>query len=712
MKTFIIESPNKSKTIKKYADQIFNDNIKIVATVGHFRDLNPHELSLKIEKDKIQPIYALYKDKKQIVKQIEDASKQSNEIFIATDPDREGEAIAFHVEYLLKRKKIPENKIKRYSFNEITKSAMQKSFQNQSGKIDYNLVKAQETRRILDRLVGYLGSPMLHKYLKESKNHSVGRVQTATLHLIYKRHNIINNFKPEPYYLINLKLSKNNIQFIAKKQFKPNDLNTPNVIEQKYKNKKNIKVLSIQKKAITEQPPQPYTTKTAITDISKKFNFSSSDSAKIMAYLQNLFEKGLITYHRTDSARVSDEGIALAKNIAQQIGISHLFKGNQGKGGTQDGHECIRPTGHGNLNELNNIQRQIYDLIKDRFIASQLKEAKAETTKVVFEDDFRASGKIYTYNGYRDFYKGSVDNKDKKNNSELPDLKENEDISIDSIDKQKKYTQPPQYYTFESILNAMEQKGIGRPSTYSQTISILFKREYIKEFSLNNSTNSNNNSNNNNKKKKYIDITPRGTKVINYILNNKEDNIAWIADISYTSKMESFLDQIANKKIDNNKINNFLIEIYKKLKRGEQIMNEERLPTEKQLRLAKVIADKKGEILTEEVQNSMEKCSKYIEENKNYIIFPPTEKQINFAKSIAEKAGINLPDEVLNNAKKCSEFIEKNKSKMVSLPTEKQINFAKNIANKMGIELPEKVMKSVKECSNFIETNKKELFTK
>ena len=489
----IVESPAKAKTIGKFLGK----NYKVTASVGHVRDLPKSSLGIDIDND-FEPKYITIRGKGPVIKELKDEAKKAKKVFLATDPDREGEAISWHLSHILG---IDEAERVRVEFNEITKDAIANAMKKPR-MIDRNLVDAQQARRVLDRLVGYKISPLLWRKIK--KGLSAGRVQSVTVKLICDREKEIQDFIPEEYWSIKALLDKENNKFEAS-FFGKNIDGKDEKIELKSKkdvdevlnniDEKNFLVKEVKKGMKKRNPYPPYTTSTLQQDASKKLGFTTK---KTMMVAQQLYEGidikgegtvGLITYIRTDSTRVSNEAINLARSfIEDNFGKSYTNGGknysNKSKKETQDAHEGIRPTSilrkpDDIKNSLTKDQYKLYKLIWDRFIGSQMVPANYETLSVKVVSNgylFRASGSKLIFDGFLKVYT-TIDEEEK--DLEIPLLKEGDKVNVKEIKPNQHFTQPPPRYTEASLIKTLEELGIGRPSTFSQTISTILAREYV-----------------------------------------------------------------------------------------------------------------------------------------------------------------------------------------------------------------------------------------
>ncbi|AYN69113.1 type I DNA topoisomerase [Euzebyella marina] len=473
----IVESPAKAKTIEKF----LGSDYKVESSFGHIADLPSKELGVDVDND-FEPKYIVDSDKKALVKKLRDLAKKAETIWLASDEDREGEAISWHLAETLK---LDKNKTKRIVFNSITKSAIQKAIENPRS-INYNLVNAQQARRVLDRLVGYELSPVLWKKIKPGL--SAGRVQSVAVRLIVERERDIEAFTPEASFRIaaEFKTSEANV-FAAKlnKTFASKE-------EAEAFLKQNIgadfSVGSLDKKPAKKSPSAPFTTSTLQQEASRKLYFSVS---RTMQVAQRLYEAGLITYMRTDSVNLSSEAINAAKEaIVQNYGEKYSevrnFKGKTK--GAQEAHEAIRPTDITNQSpSLERDQMKLYELIWKRTIASQMSDAELERTNVkvvanTHSEQFSANGEVIKFDGFLKVYLESVDEEDvEEQEGMLPAMKEGEALTNNYITATERFTRPPYRFTEASLVKKLEELGIGRPSTYAPTISTIQNRGYVEK---------------------------------------------------------------------------------------------------------------------------------------------------------------------------------------------------------------------------------------
>ena len=537
-KLIIVESPAKANTIKKF----LGGNTKVIASMGHVRDLPKSKLGIDIEHD-FEPEYINIRGKGDLIKSIKTDGKKAGKIYLATDPDREGEAIAWHLAKILEDDK---DKITRVTFNEITKSAVQKAMK-EPRNIDMNTVDAQQARRVLDRIVGYKISPLLWKKVKRGL--SAGRVQSVAVKLICDREEEIEKFVPQEYWNLyaNLKDEKSKKEFEARfygKNGKKQEVNSKEEVDKILKNLEKAKyvVTEIKKGEKKRNPAPPFTTSTMQQEASRKLGFTLK---KTMSVAQTLYEGvkisergtiGLITYMRTDSTRISEEARAAAKKqitatYGEEFYENRYYKTSKD---AQDAHEGIRPT-YADIEpdnikgDLTNDQYKLYKLIYNRFMASQMKSAVYDTMAVNIkanEYDFKANGQNLKFKGFMILYVEGTDEKEEQEAGMLPPLEEKQEVKLIKLDPKQSFTEPPARYTEASLVKALEEKGIGRPSTYSPTITTILARRYVE------------------KEQKQLVPTELG-KVVNNLLT---ENFADIINVEFTAKIENEFDEIAEGK--------------------------------------------------------------------------------------------------------------------------------------------------------------------
>ena len=533
-KLIIVESPAKANTIKKF----LGGSTKVVASMGHIRDLPKSKLGVDVEKD-FEPEYINIRGKGDLIKSLKKDAKDAKKIYLASDPDREGEAIAWHLAKILEEDK---DKITRVTFNEITKSAVKNALDN-ARNIDINLVDAQQARRVLDRIVGYKMSPVLWKKVKRGL--SAGRVQSVAVRLICEREEEIENFVPEEYWNIYATLldDNTNTEFEARlanmngKKVEIHSQEDVDAILEDLKGAKYI-VTEVKKGEKKKTPAPPFTTSTMQQEASRKVNFSLK---KTMSVAQTLYEgvklpeghTGLITYMRTDSTRISEEARAVAKkHITETYGENYYenryYRTNKD---AQDAHEAIRPA-HVELRPedikqyLTNDQYKLYRLIYNRFMASQMSAAIFDTMSVNIKAkdyDFKANGQTLKFKGFMTLYVEGTDKKEEEQEGMLPPLEENQKVIKKKLNPKQSFTEPPARYTEASLVKALEEKGIGRPSTYSPTITTILERRYIE------------------KEQKQLVPTELG-KIVNKLL---VENFSDVVNVEFTADVETRFDKIA-----------------------------------------------------------------------------------------------------------------------------------------------------------------------
>ena len=553
----IVESPAKAKTIEKFLGKDY----KVESSFGHVSDLPSKELGVDVEGD-FDPKYRVSKDKRDVVKKLKELAKKAEIVWLASDEDREGEAIAWHLAEALD---LDKEKTKRIVFHEITKSAINKAIENPRG-IDYNLVDAQQARRVLDRIVGYELSPVLWRKVKGGL--SAGRVQSVSVRLIVEREREIQNFNAEASYRVDAEFtSEDGKSFKAKL---PKNFSSEEEALTFLNNNKGAtyEVADLQKKPAKKSPAAPFTTSTLQQEASRKLGFSVS---RTMSNAQRLYEAGLITYMRTDSVNLSDEARQGAeKEIISAYGSEYSKPRNyKGKSkGAQEAHEAIRPTDFSNHTvSVERDQARLYDLIWKRAIASQMSEAKLERTNLKIQinssqkvsEQFTANGEIITFDGFLKVYLEGTDDEDTEQDGILPDLKIGEELANSYITATQRFTRPPSRYTEASLVKQLEELGIGRPSTYAPTISTIQNRNYIEKGSHegderaykqlvfeNQNIKENNLTEKVGSNKGKLVPTDVGIIVTDFLVNHFES----ILDYNFTAKVEESFDDIAEGKED------------------------------------------------------------------------------------------------------------------------------------------------------------------
>ena len=531
----IVESPAKAKTIGKYLGKEF----EVKACMGHLRDLPKSTLGVDLEHD-FEPVYKPIKGKEDIISDLKKSAKSADMVYLATDPDREGEAISWHLKQLLD---LPDDKCRRVTFNEITKNVVQESIR-EPRDIDQKLVDAQQARRILDRIVGYELSPLLWKKIRRGL--SAGRVQSVATRMVDDRDREIEEFKPEEYWTLDANLfgdDAKKLPFAARyhgKDGKKAELKSAEDVDAVVHETEHapFTVKTVKRTDKQRSPSPPFTTSTMQQEASRKLSMTPR---RTMAIAQQLYEGvdiegegtvGLITYMRTDSLRISEEALASAKTFitgryGEHYAQTHRYKA---KAGAQDAHEAIRPS---NVNwtpeqlkkDLTGEQYRLYRLVWSRFLASQMANAVYDSVAVEVEaagHSFRASSSSLKFSGYTAVYEEGKDEEKEEKESPLPALREGEPLTLKDFDREQHFTQPPAHYTDATLIRAMEEQGIGRPSTYAPTISTILNREYVV------------------KEGKYLRTTPLG-EVVTGLMKDKFNDIV---DYAFTAQMEERLDKV------------------------------------------------------------------------------------------------------------------------------------------------------------------------
>ncbi|MBP3596438.1 MAG: type I DNA topoisomerase [Clostridia bacterium] len=533
-KLVIVESPAKANTIKKF----LGGKSKVVASMGHIRDLPKSTLGIEVEKD-FEPKYINIRGKASLINSLKKDAKEAKKVYLATDPDREGEAIAWHLAYLLG---LDPKSICRVTFNEITKTAVKNGIENPRS-IDLNLTDAQQARRVLDRIVGYKISPVLWKKVKRGL--SAGRVQSVAVKLIVDRELEIEKFVPEEYWNIKAILSEKKTEFEAKfvgqngRKIELHSKQEVDSILEKIENAKFI-VKEIKRGEKKRNPAPPFTTSTMQQEASRKLNFAIK---KTMSVAQGLYEgvklpgkgeTGLITYMRTDSTRISDEARKAAKAQIESMYGTEYYENRfyKTKNDSQDAHEAIRPT-YIELtpdeikSSLTSDQYKLYKLIYNRFIASQMSSAVYDTLSVLIDAnsyDFKANGQTLKFKGFMTLYVEDTDKEIDEEFTKIPNLVENQEVKKEKIESKQSFTEPPPRYTEASLVKTLEEKGIGRPSTYAPTITTILTRRYIE------------------KVQKQIYPTELGRVVNNLLIENFQD----VINVEFTAEIEELFDKIAD----------------------------------------------------------------------------------------------------------------------------------------------------------------------
>lgn len=611
----IVESPAKAKTLKKF----LGSNYKIEASVGHVRDLPKSDLGVDFDND-YEPRYITIRGKGEVLAKLRKEVKNAKKVYLATDPDREGEAISWHLKKALK---LDEQKASRITFNQITKNAV-KSAIKEARQIDMKLVNAQQARRVLDRVVGYKISPLLWKKVK--KGLSAGRVQSVALKIICDREELVENFIPEEYWSIDADLGFNKEKFNAKLHSKLKEKiyiktgEEASLIVTDLENQQ-FKVDEVKQGKRVKRPNPPFKTSTLQQEASKILGFATN---KTMSIAQQLYEGieikgegtvGLLTYIRTDSVRIADEAFEEAKTyILDKFGKDYVLNKKleyQTKGRAQDAHEAIRPTYVNyhpeNIKEsLTKDQYKLYKLVWERFVASQMPEAIYDTISVKISAgnyNFRTSGSVLNFDGYLMVYKRS---EPEDENVKIPKLKEGQKLKLINLNKHQHFTQAPPRFTDAMLVKTLEELGIGRPSTYSTIVTTLTQRNYVT------------------KDNKIFYPTELG-EIVNDILKNNFENIV---DIDFTAKMEGDLDKVEDGELEWKEIlRQFYPGFQEKIIEAEEKIGEIS------------IEDEKTDILCEKCGlNMVIKYGKY-----GKFLACPGFPDCRNAKPFFEEAGVNCP---------------------------------------------------------------------
>ena len=613
----IVESPAKVKTIKKF----LGSSYVVTASNGHVRDLPKSTLGIDVEHD-FEPKYITIRGKGDILANLRKEVKKADKIYLATDPDREGEAIAWHLYIALK---LEDKKVYRISFNEITKNAVKTSIK-EAREIDMNLVDAQQARRALDRMVGYRISPLL--WAKVKRGLSAGRVQSVALRLIADREDEIGTFVPEEYWTLEASflIEGEKRPFVAKFV---GDIHSKEQMDGIVKEleHENYYVEDIKTSERSKKAPLPFTTSTMQQEASKVLNFATQ---KTMRIAQQLYEEGMITYLRTDSTRVSDEAQENAKEyIAENYGEKYTLKTGKKTNAEkkiQDAHEAIRPTDITKTPAVmkDNLSRdafRLYQLIWKRFVASRMEAAKYETTSVKIaagKHSFAVTTSSVKFDGFRAVYT-EADEEKEESNVMVKRISKDSKLTKESLDAKQHFTQPPAHYTEASLVKTLEELGIGRPSTYAPTISTIIARRYVA------------------KEKKNLYMTEIG-EVVNGMM---KQSFPSIVDVNFTANMEGLLDMVAEGKVEwKSIISNF----YPDLEEAVEL-------AEKELQRVK-IADEVTDVICEECGRNM--VIKYGPHGK--FLACPGFPECRNTKQYLEKIGVKCPlcgkDVVVRKTKK------------------------------------------------------------
>jgi len=661
-KLIIVESPKKAREIQKFLGK---DYI-VKATVGHFKDLPEKEMGIDLEK--LKPKWVIKSSKhKKMLSEIKKLAKDKD-VYIATDPDREGYAIGYFMYEELKKKA---KNIKRAEFHEITEKHIKQVIKKAPDfeKTNFGLFNAFLGRRLGDRVVGYTLSPYASKEI--GGRFSVGRVQSPAVRLVVEREKEIKDFKPTPYYVLYIVLEKDNIRFNANyEKAKIEDKSQAEKVFKDIKKEKEAKVIKIEKKQVKQKPKPPFTTSTLQQAANSRLRFSPE---KTMMIAQDLFESGLITYHRTDSVRMSKDAVkGIREFIEKEFGKEYLpsrARSYKSKNTQADAHEAIRITnfvnieGQKRLIEKKSLSEDHFKLLKliyERTVASQMEDAVYDRTTVIFDikgHKFKTTGSILKFAGYKKVYQ----EEEKEDTQLLPPFEKDEKVKKVDQKIEEKWTKPPPRYSEASLVKKLEELGIGRPSTYASIIKTIKDRGYVV------------------KEGNALVPTENAFHLIDYL----DRNYKWVIDYDFTKNMEQFLDYV-----EQNKKNwkDFVKELYEK-----STHRETGVISKKMLNYALDLAKKHGKDISD-ILNDPKALSQFIEEHKET---KPSEKQIAYAKSLSEKTGIELPEDVLEDKEKMKKWI--NKAKKEAMKTYKLSEKQKAVLIKNGkeelINSPEKALK-------------------
>ncbi|WP_028950752.1 type I DNA topoisomerase [Sulfurihydrogenibium subterraneum] len=664
-KVLIVESPKKAKEISHYLGKDFI----VKATVGHFKDLPEDEMGVDLQT--YQPKFVIKSSNhKKILSEIKKLA-QDAEVYIATDPDREGYAIGYFMWEELKKKA---KSIKRAEFHEITKNHIVEKIKNAVDfeKTNFGLFNAFLGRRVGDRIVGYTISPIASREI--GGRFSVGRVQSPAVRLIVEREIEIQNFKPTPYYVLSALLEKDGIKFPAtyEKQ-KIEDKKEAEKIYQDVKQEKTASVEKVEKKQVKQSPKPPFTTSTLQQSANSVYRFPPE---RTMMLAQDLFESGLITYHRTDSTRISDQAVeGIRKLIEREYGKEYLPKNPRvykSKNTQADAHEAIRITNFVPLKDQEKLIKEkglsedhfkLLKLIYERTVACQMEDAIFERTNVslkIKDHTFKASGSILKFKGYKAVYDLEEEQEETQT---LPKIEKNQLINIQSINLEEKFTKPPARYTEGSLVKKLEELGIGRPSTYATIIKTIKDRGYVV------------------KEGSSLKPTDLAFHLIDY-LNQKYN---WVIDYNFTKKMEEFLDKVEENKKD---WKEFVKQLHQK-----SISKTKSLISKKMLDFAKDLAKKHGKDINDIIDDP-QKLKEFIDKHSDK---NPSEKQIAYAKSLSEKTGLPLTEKELSDKKLLKKWIDKAKKEALKnyQLSEKQKNVLIKYGRQDLIEKPAEALKFI-----------------
>jgi len=678
----IVESPAKIKTIRN----ILGKHYDIKATIGHIKDIPTNSLGVDVEND-FKMTFTTIKGKFKAIKEIKAAAQKADRIFLATDPDREGEAISWHVSNL-----VPSSKpVDRITFNAITRTAIEAALKKPT-QINQPVVNSQFARRIIDRLIGYILSPEASRHLSEK--FSVGRVQSPAVALVVEREREIRAFEPKPYWLIKATYQKNKSKFVAGlKQGRVTDEKTAERIAKNIEAAVEHKIVKVEKKETKKTPPPPFITSTFQRAAFKAYRMGSKFAMRLA---QDLYEGqevsgkhvALITYMRTDSPRISNEGLAAAKEqVIGQFGAEYYKSRNfKSKGGAQDAHEAIRPA-HPDITpemvkkDLDDAHFKIYSLIYKRWLASQMQPAKYDQVKALIEADgeqLEAVGSTLIFEGFlkiygKDLNEEEAENDDDNDERKLPELSENDLLNLLNLSNEKKMTLPPPRYNNGSLVEKLEKLQIGRPSTYASIVDLIQYREYVEETTG---------------KKREFKPTKKGEQIYDYLKEHRPI----VIDYEFTAKMENQLDEVETGKKSYLEV---VKEEFEKIKDAYEMYKKgggfamSRKPTARQLQFASRLSEVTKKEIPKEVLEDSKKLSTWIDDLKGdgeLPSLPPSEKQLKYAESLAKDTQMELTDELRADSKKISEFIDQARKILDQKIAANKHTFAINYMNEDGVE--------------------------
>ncbi len=647
----VVESPAKIRTIR----EIVGRNYEIRATLGHIKDIPPNSMGVDIENG-FRMQFVTIKGRSKAIAEIKSAAQKADTVYLATDPDREGEAIAWHVSNLLPSVK----DIKRITFNAITKNEIDRALQH-PGELDRHRVDAQFARRIIDRLIGYLLSPEASRHLSDKL--SVGRVQSPALALVVEREREIRAFVPEAYWLVRALYRKGASEFVAMlKAGRVKSEDEATRLVDAIRAAQTHQVANVETSEVTKNPPPPFITSTFQRAAFKAYRMNSIAAMRVA---QGLYEGvdingkqiALITYMRTDSPRIAPEGLEAARDqIVVQFGEQyHQRRQFRGKAGAQDAHEAIRPA-HPEISPdiarqyLEKPQFLIYDLIYKRWLASQMKPALYARVKAAINADaveLEAVGTTLTFEGFLKAYGTDLNEQEREDaddDKKLPELRNGDRLALQDTAHEKKTTMPPPRYNNGSLVEKLENLGIGRPSTYAAIVQLIQDRGYVEEAL----------------KRREFQPTAKGEKLYDFLKEHRPI----VIDYEFTAKMERELDEVEEGTKPYLDVVNDEFErvkdAYEMYKKGSGFAMEHK-PTAKQLRLAERLAEVAKTPIPDDARGDCKTLSNWIDQIKQRVdlpTLPPSDRQIKYAESLAKDTGMELSAELRADSSLISKFID------------------------------------------------------